>query len=288
MRFLNKGISVVGSTTIDQIVTESRSVFKLGGVTTYSGITYRRHGINTLIVSNLAKQHLGILDRFHEEEIVVIREETEFTTHFVNYVKGDVRCQELPQQARPIGARQIRAVLDKIDGLHLGPLHPLDIELEALDLLRYSDLAIFLDVQGYTRMVKNKNVYPCVSEHMETGLSVAQIIKANAAELKIILDFYQINLAELMRRFKIEEFVVTLGENGGFVQTQNGDILQYAADIVKSPIDPTGAGDVFFAAYILARLSDKREVHDACGYASRIAAQQVAGKYITLEGLHLG
>jgi sugar/nucleoside kinase (ribokinase family) len=287
MRFLNKGISVVGSTTIDQIVTENQSAFKLGGVTTYSGITYRRHGIDTLIVSNLAEQDLGIIDKLHEEKIVVCREETEFTTHFVNYIKGDTRYQELPRQAKPIEARQIQAILNKIDALHLGPLHPLDIELEALDLLHNSDLAIFLDAQGYTRMVKNKNIYPFVSEHMATGLSIAQIIKANAAELKIILDYYQISLAELMLRFKIDEFVVTLGANGGFVQKQSGDAFQYAADIVKSPIDPTGAGDVFFAAYNTSRFSNQMQIPDACRYAARIAAQQVEGKFITNDQLSL-
>ena len=35
----------------------------LGGVTAYSGLTYRRHGINTLIVSNLAQQDLAVLER---------------------------------------------------------------------------------------------------------------------------------------------------------------------------------------------------------------------------------
>ena len=92
MNRLKNGIAVVGSTTIDQIVTENQSVFKLGGVTTYSGITYRRHGIDTLIVSNLAEQDLGIIDKLHGEKIVC-REEAEFTTHFVNYIKGDTRYQ---------------------------------------------------------------------------------------------------------------------------------------------------------------------------------------------------
>jgi len=49
---LNKGIGVVGSTTIDKIFTGYQSYLKLGGVTTYAGITYRRHGIPVHIVSN--------------------------------------------------------------------------------------------------------------------------------------------------------------------------------------------------------------------------------------------
>jgi hypothetical protein len=42
---IEKGIAVIGSTTIDNIVHRNFSRFKIGGVTTYSGITYSRHGI---------------------------------------------------------------------------------------------------------------------------------------------------------------------------------------------------------------------------------------------------
>ena len=58
---IKKGIAVVGSTTIDKIVRENRSIFKLGGVTTYSGITYSRHGIDSYIVTNVAKQDRVVL-----------------------------------------------------------------------------------------------------------------------------------------------------------------------------------------------------------------------------------
>ena len=90
-----------------------------------------------------------------------------------------------------------------------------------------------------------------------------------------------------MNRFKIEESVVTLGENGGFVQTQHGEIIEYTADTVNSPIDPTGAGDVFFAAYIVSRFSNQIQIPDACRYAARIAAHQIEGKYITADQLGL-
>ena len=287
MKRFKKGIGVVGSTTIDKIVAEDQSYLKLGGVTTYAGITYRRHGLAALIVSNLAGQDLKLINKLKAERIDVFREATDQTTHFVNYIKGHRRYQELPQQAGPIEAGQIQAIMDRVDGLHLGSLHPLDIDPAALSLLRKSNLSIFLDVQGYTRMVKNKKVYPSVSDHLAAGLISAQIIKANGIEYQSILDFYQMNLTELMIRFKIEESVVTLGENGGFVQTQSGETIQYAADTVNSPVDPTGAGDVFFAAYIVSRFSNQMQIPDACRYAARIAAQQIEGKYITIHQLGL-
>jgi sugar/nucleoside kinase (ribokinase family) len=283
-----KAIGIVGSTTIDKIVAGDQSCLKLGGVTTYAGITYRRHGIPALIASNLAERDFKIIENLKAEKIDVFNAASDQTTHFVNYIQGDRRDQELLQQASPIHAEQIRAILPRIDGLHLGPLHPLDIDPAALDLLQKSNLPIFLDVQGYTRMVQGRKVYPSVSVHLTAGLMPARVIKANGIEHQSILDFYQMNLAELMVRFKIEESVITLGKNGGFVRTQTGGTFKYAAELVNSPGDSTGAGDVFFAAYILSRFSFQMHIPDACRYAARIAARQVEGKYITISQLGLG
>jgi len=287
MNILKKGIGIVGSITIDKIVAEDQSYLKLGGVTTYAGLTYRRHGLPTLIVSNLAEQDLHTINKFKAEKIDVFRKATARTTHFVNYIQGHRRNQELPQQASPIEAGQIQAIIDRVDGLHLGPLHPLDIDPAAIRQLRNTELSLFLDVQGYTRMIKNQKVYQTVSEHTTAGLIAAQVIKANKIEYQAILEFYQMNLTELMNRFKIEESVVTLGQSGGFVQTQSGETIKYAADIVNYPIDPTGAGDVFFAAYITSRFSNQMQIPEACRYAARIAARQVAGQFITIYQIGL-
>jgi sugar/nucleoside kinase (ribokinase family) len=287
MKILKKGIGVVGSTTVDKIVAGDQSYLKLGGVTTYAGITYRRHGIPTLIVSNLAERDFKVIKNLKTEKIEVFNEASDQTTHFVNYIQGDRRNQELLQQGSPIGAEQIQAMIHRIDGLHLGPLHPLDIDPAAFNMLRKSNLPIFLDVQGYTRRVQNKKVYPSVSDHLTAGLLTAQIIKANGIEHQSILDFYQMNLSELMVRFKIEESVVTSGKNGGFVRTHNGKTFNYAAQPVNSAADSTGAGDVFFAAYLVSRFACQMHIPDACRYAARIAAQQVEGKFITINQLGL-
>ena len=287
MKTLKKGIGVVGSTTIDQIVSEGQSFLKLGGATTYAGLTYGRHGIPTLIVSNLAERDLNILTKLKVEKIEVIGDATDQTTHFVNHIRGNRRYQELLQQAVPIMAEKIQAVIHRVDGLHLGPLHPLDIDPPALSFLRNSNLAIYLDVQGYTRMIRDRKVYPEVSNHLTEGLKAAQIIKVNGAEYRTILDFYQLDLADLMKKFNIKESVVTLGKNGGFVQTQNGATINYVAEPVKCQVDPTGAGDVFFAAYIVCRFSNKMHITDACRYAARIAALQVEGNYVTINQLGL-
>jgi len=287
MNRLKKGIGIVGSTTIDKIIGEDHSFLKLGGVTTYAGITYRRHGIPAFIISNIAELNLEVMAKLHAEDIMIFSDKSDFTTYFVNYDRSDNRYQELLQQAGPIKIDQIQAIFNSVDGLHLGPLHPLDIERGALKSLLNSNLKIFLDVQGYTRKVKNQKVYRSVSVQMAAGLTLAHIVKANETEFTAILASFQMTLAELMDRFKIEEFVVTLGDKGGFVQKQSGETFHYDAALIKTTVDPTGAGDVFFAAYIVSRLANQKDIPDACIYAAEIAARQVEGRYITPDFLAL-
>ena len=146
-------------------------------------------------------------------------------------------------------------------------------------------MPIFLDVQGFTRVVENQRVYPSVSGHLSDALESAQVVKANEVEYQSILEFYQLNMVDLMIRFKIEECVITLGPKGGFVQTKAGQIVPYAAEYVGIPTDPTGAGDVFFAAYITSRFFNRMQISEACRTAAQIAANQVNGKFISLINL---
>ena len=282
-----KRIAVVGSTTVDKIVGQNLSFLKMGGVTTYSGITYARHGIDTVAVSNISAQDPEIIARLQKEKIAVFNGSTEHTTHFVNHINSEGRKQRLPRTAQPIVYTQIANILESVSAVHLGPLHPADIDIKAIHLLDDPERYIILDVQGYVRSVRNQIVYPIVSKKLSDALMAAHIIKANQVEYDAILDFYKVDLIELMIRFKIEEFIVTLRENGGFVQKRTGERIDYAADTIPSLEDPTGAGDVFLAAYIIGKYFQQRNIAEACTYAAGMVAQQIAGNYIGKNTLQL-
>jgi len=284
---INNGIGIVGSTTIDKIVSQQQSVSKIGGVTAYAGITYSRHGLDTLVVSNIAKNDRTIIERLEQENIIVLNGQTNRTTHFVNNIKKDFRRQKVFNRARSIQPCQLSAVIKRAGGLHLGPLHPDDIVPEAMTALPNTDLKVFLDVQGYTRKVVAKKVSAAVSRHLTAALNAAHILKANGAELKVILEYYQKGLTALMETFEIEESVITLGHKGGWVVTLNGEKFEYPADRIENVTDPTGAGDVFFAAYLTCRFLNNQDIPNACRYAARIAARQVEGTYISLDRLIL-
>lgn len=286
---IERGIAVVGSTTIDKIIHRNLSWLKIGGVTTYSGVTYSRHGIKTWVVTNVAGRDAEIIERLKQESIIVCNGQTEMTTCFRNlFDEGDdKRRQNILQQAAPISRSQLNENLNNVGVVHLGPLHPLDIDVRAIELIDRLKPLVILDVQGFLRSVKNKIVYPAVSEFLPAAIRISHIVKANRQEYESLIDFFRMDLTQLMRQFKINEFVVTSGHKGGFVQTIGGEEIPYSATRVKSNADPTGAGDVFLAAYVIARFLNRRSLADACQYAAKLAALQIEGNYIKPDDLSL-
>lgn len=278
---LEKGIAVIGSTTIDKNIYDNKNQLKIGGVTTYSGITYRRHGILTRIVTNVAEQDLAILDKLGQEQITVQSGPTTHTTQFANIFIGDQRRQKLPFTASPIKVNQIKGLLNAVGCVHLGPLHPLDIESDCIDLLKEAKLPVFLDVQGYTRRIEDAEVYSGVANQIEASLKISRIVKANESEFESVLQYFDTDLASLLARYNIEEFIVTQGKKGGFVIDSKNNRVRFNAMPVQFPGDPTGAGDIFFAAYIAGRFMKKMDISNACAYAAELTALQISGNYIT-------
>jgi sugar/nucleoside kinase (ribokinase family) len=288
-----KSIAVIGSTTIDKIVHGDRSWFKVGGVTTYAGITYSRHGIKTSAVTNIAKHNPEIVKKLRKEKIKVCLGQTKVTTCFINYLNDEIRNQKITQRAAPISRRQMEDNVKGFSLVHLGPLHPSDIDIHAIKSLNKNNLYVILDTQGLTRLVKNKVVYPAASAALTDAFRISHLVKANSHEYKAIIDFYQAELSELMRRFEINEFLVTCGKKGGFVKTIAGETVHYEAykadkiDAKESIGDPTGAGDIFLAAYVINRVLNRQLIADACQYAAQLVARQIEGNYIKPEMLSL-
>jgi sugar/nucleoside kinase (ribokinase family) len=285
---IEKGIAVIGSTSIDKIVQRNFSRFKIGGVTAYSGITYGRHGIHTRVVTNVAKRDREIIKRLQQESIIVCNGPTQFTTFFKNMIDDDgKRCQKILQQAASINREQVIENLKDVDFVHLGPLYPTDIDARAIELIDRLKHFVILDVQGLVRAVKNKIIYTAVSKYLPAAMRLAHIVKANQREYESLIAFFRTDLLGLMRQFHINEFVVTAGHKGGFVQTIRAGQISYPATRATSNDDPTGAGDIFLAAYVIGRFLKQRSIGDACKYAAKLAARQIEGKYIKPNDLGL-
>ena len=153
-------VLVVGSVTIDRIIENRKTSERMGGVVTYGGLTFQRLGVETAVVTNIAEAHRGLLDVLAAEGLAVHAGASRLTTHFVNRAQGDLREQLMPEAAAPITAAQVKPLLSEVRHIHAGPLHPDDIEPQAMALMAESKKLVSLDVQGYLRKAEKAGSPP--------------------------------------------------------------------------------------------------------------------------------
>ena len=288
-------VTVIGSITMDQIIMGNKTIEILGGVVTYAGFTFRKHDIPTLIVTNVGKKEKYILKNLSNKGVKVYYELSSETTRFINYIKSDQRKQLVPTQAVPIEEGLVKKVIPMSNHIHLGPLHPWDIHPEAIVYLKNylektkkeSKPLVTLDVQGYVREINNQVVQTLVSENLEEALWCSDIIKADIKELKVIIEHFRITPLQLINKYNIQELVITEGSKGGQILRPKAAPISFRAVPVKNSTDFTGAGDVFFAAYLIKHIYHREEISTSCDYAARIASLKIKGSYIPYSDLDL-
>jgi sugar/nucleoside kinase (ribokinase family) len=106
---------------------------------------------------------------------------------------------------------------------------------------------VLLDGQGLVRspatgpLVADAEYDPAVLKHVS-------ILKLSEFEANLLGGLEE----DALRRFGVPEVVVTLGSQGALVLDRNG-LEHVPTRAVEPGLDPTGAGDAFGAAYLVAR-----------------------------------
>lgn len=112
-------------------------------------------------------------------------------------------------------------------------------------LTHFPELAIFMDVNLRSPWWKRSEVYDWLNQ--------ARWVKLNEHELRM-LGFEEPDLEQAMARFqaqfKLLQLIVTRGEQGAIVRTQQGQIHQVKPQKNDEFVDTVGAGDAFTAVYI--------------------------------------
>lgn len=272
-------VTIIGSLTLDHNRGAGSAEFapRRGGVVTYAGLTYRQLGYDTGLVFRLGPTDSRLAAPFHELGFWMFFAGGGATTSFRNRTDGDRRRQELLARAQPIDLAVARPALAGAELVHLGPLHPDDVEPDVAEAAAATDAAVALDLQGLCRRLDGTEVGVGAAPEVGRFLDAAGYVKADSEELQAVLAGR--GPRELVEAHGLDELVETRGSRGGVVYTRAGAAVRFVPPSVVSG-DATGAGDVFFAAYLAARVLEEEAVEQAAAGAAAAAAEHVAGRLL--------
>jgi sugar/nucleoside kinase (ribokinase family) len=148
----------------------------------------------------------------------------------------------------------------------LGALTRADFPPETLVALRREGRQLLVDAQG---LVRRGTLGPLVRDGKVPPESFAavRVLKLNDVEAKALVGSTD---AVALRRLCVPEVVLTLGSKGAVVITASHEEHVPAVEL-DGPVDPTGAGDTFWVAYLVARSQGALPVE-----AARAAAELTA------------
>ena len=248
-------IAVIGSLTRDVVTVEGRRTTQLGGVVWHAGAILAGLGVETAIATCLPPGDGALRAALAARGIELHGQDDASSTEFHNdYDAEGRRRQRVGHLAAGIGAAAISGAIRGADMVHLGPLHPDDIASEGLAAVRASPARIALDAQGYTRAIRHGRIVPALSDRLAELLPACAVLKADRGEAALIVGAEDplIAAGRLAERHPGLEVLITCSVDG-IVLAADGVAHRLDCTPVET-LDPTGAGDVFLASYLRARL----------------------------------
>ncbi len=256
---------VLGAITRD---VEPGGASSAGGVVHYAGLTFAALGARTRVVTRShpedAHELLAALCAARVETRALPSRET---TTYANDYTGTEDRHELLATSDPIGPSDLPPAWRTADAIHLGPLHRRDLLPETLSVLRGR---VGIDLQGLARERSPAGTRLAPNAELKDYLAHVSVAKAAEEEIAVLLE--GLTLREFQREHAIPELLVTRGARGALLVTQNG-----VDEIPAVPAPrrfPTGAGDVFLAAYLFARAAGRGPLA-AARVAARASAAQI-------------
>jgi sugar/nucleoside kinase (ribokinase family) len=191
------------------------------------------------------------------------------TTGFSFHYQGDERVMTVDAVGDPWSPARAVTATAGASHVHVGALLRTDFPPATLAALAESGAAILIDAQGLVRRAEPGPL----REDGEIGdaLRHVTILKLDEGEATALAGGTDV-LA--LRALGVPEVVLTLGSRGSLVVTATSNDF-VAATPVTAPVDPTGAGDSFAAAYLWFR-ADQCPPPEAAEHASRFVATLLA------------
>ncbi|MDP6708508.1 MAG: PfkB family carbohydrate kinase [Alphaproteobacteria bacterium] len=270
-------VVIAGSVTRDLVHRQGRTTAQIGGTVWYAGLTLSRLGFPVRAVTRLAAGDSEIAAALAEAGIEARIAPSKATTVFHNIYGGggrDDRRQVVEAVAAAIAGDALAAAVEPGGLCYLGPLHPDDLSAEAVAVAAGLEATpVAVDVQGYTRRIVEDRVEAALAPGLAEVLNFADVVKAGAGEACLIAGAATpadaaVRLAEGR---ETTEVLVTDGARG--VHLAIGGKIHRQPAPALADVDPTGAGDIFLAAYLAGRL-----IGEPPESALRLAVEHAAGR----------
>ena len=241
--------------------------FTVGGTVTYSGLTARNLGRRVGVVTS-ASPDLDFKQTLPGIEVVSVP--SPVTTAFQNVYHNGTRQQFIKAVAERITVEAIPPQWHYSPTVQLGPLTQ-ELDEEVIHLFKGSLIGV--TPQGWMRRWDDEGrVSPIAWAAPEKVLPFAQVLILSeedvGGDMALIQEY--VELAEIV--------VVTAGWKGSTVY--HGSQRRYFPAREVIAVDPTGAGDVFAAAYLI-RLEETGDPWEAAHFANCVASFSVEKPGVT-------
>lgn len=238
-----------------------------GGTVFYSARILARLGVDARIGTSCAAADRHFLIRPLEAlRLRLTWHESEKTaTYRINYAQRGQRVMRQDAVGDPWSPERALHAVDDAKWVHVGALVRTDFPKATLAALAGGDRTLLVDGQG---LVRTPALGPLRTDgRIRHLLRYVTILKLDGEEAETLAGSAD---PEQLRDLGVPEVIVTLGPEGSLVVTADA-IVQVAAQEIAGPIDPTGAGDTYSAAYLHARSAGADPVE-----AARSATETVA------------
>lgn len=257
---------VVGHVADDILVASDGSErHDAGGAALYAGVAALRLGVDVGVLTSSSHQVSPLLAGAR-----VALVPSPQPTIFVNQYGPSGRTQTIRAAAAPLGPRDLPEAWRSARILHLGPIanevHPaLSVAFDPHRTLRAATPQGWLrrwDTVGQVRLLSHEMLIPLLDV---MALDVVVLSDEDIQHASGAVDAY---------RERVYILIVTHGAAGASIYAGKGVLHVPACPAVEH--DPTGAGDVFAAAFLI-QYSREKDLLGAARFASAAAACTVEG-----------
>lgn len=242
----------------------SKSGYILGGAAAYSSITARNLGFRTGVVSAVGKDFL-FHEKFYGISLALIKADDHPTTTFQNIYEGGVRRQILSRVSASIRPEHIPREWINTDIVYICPVAN---EVDPSIVRMFPDSIIGVSPQGWMRQWDNSGrVSPrkwASARNILPNIDILVMSEEDIAPFPEVVDEYK----DLVR----EAMVLTRGERGSTL-FHRGQVIDFPA-FRTNMVDPTGAGDVFAAAFLI-KFYQTHDLYSASVFANCTASYVV-------------